>query len=112
MSCDEIGNWVEVAHEEYLCEDCFESSYAQCEECFNVYGKEDGEWRDDEEQVFWCLECIEKEEEREEDDDDNFTCDKCGCEKNREYHVSVDGDESGNTICEDCVDQYIAEREV
>lgn len=41
------------------------------------------------------------------DDDDNFTCDVCKCVKDREYYISVIGDESGNTICEECVDQYM-----
>jgi hypothetical protein len=44
-----------------------------------------------------------------EEDDDYFICDECRCLKDKEHYVSVDDDDSGNTICEDCVDQYIEE---
>jgi len=44
------------------------------------------------------------------DDDDNFRCDKCNCVKDRDFHISLNGDDSGNTICEECIDDYIAER--
>lgn len=68
VDCEEMGDWVQTNEGDYICGDCFESCYAQCEECCDVFSKEDGEFREPEEQVFWCLECIEKEEEREEDE--------------------------------------------
>jgi len=69
-------------------------------------------------EVWCCNECWEggdvletiNDEEDDSDDDDNFRCDKCNCVKDREFHVSLNGDDSGNTICEECIDDYIAER--
>jgi hypothetical protein len=55
--------------------------------------------------IYW----EENGEPLDEEDDDNFTCDKCKCVKDREYYISVIGDESGNTICDECVDQYMEE---
>lgn len=72
VDCEAIGNWVEVSYEEYLCEDCLQEDYAECEECSEIHSKSDGEFRDDMEQVFWCLECIEREEERNEEDKDEI----------------------------------------
>ena len=49
-------------------------------------------------EVWCCNECYEE-------DDDKFTCDRCNCVKDREHYVSVDGDVSGDTICDECVDE-------
>lgn len=92
-------------------------------EWINIYWEENGEPDEDEEEDYESANCevcgenylLDKLEVIDEKfycrlcNDDNFTCDKCKCVKDREYHISVIGDESGNTICDECVDQYMKE---
>jgi hypothetical protein len=56
--------------------------------------------------------CDDSDDEDEEDDDEKFTCDRCEKYKDREEYISIDGDDSGNTICLDCYDAYIVENKI
>jgi hypothetical protein len=76
-----------------------------CGACGEGFDLADPHYYDEEEGECYCNEKCFKES-----NDDNFTCDKCNCVKDREFHVSLNGDDSGNTICEECIDDYIAER--
>ena len=51
------------------------------------------------------------DEESEEEllDDELFKCDKCGAIKDREHHVTLSHDNNGNTICDECVPEYVKE---
>ena len=41
--------------------------------------------------------------------DEHFKCDRCKAVKHCDEYVSLDNDTSGNTICEECIPEYVKE---
>jgi hypothetical protein len=57
-----------------------------------MYSEKNGEWREDFlGEIFWCLECIEKQGD---------CCEMCGDQTDREEWVDYNG--TGILYCEDC----------
>lgn len=94
-----IENYDDMTRREvWCCDECWVSGDEYAKEACEEMGEEFTG------QGIKVLEIINDDEDDDEDDD-KFTCDKCNCVKDREHYVSVDGDVSGDTICDECVDE-------
>lgn len=90
----------EIENEDYyelddgiICRDCYyEENYFTCEDCGEVYHRDDGYWVKNEGKIV-CTDCL---------DDNYFQCDDCGEYYHNDNRVYISG--RGTYICEECRD--------
>lgn len=129
MRCSEFKNddderFYQRHDEEFICEECFGENYFQCEDCGEIYSRDDGCYEDGaersvcptcDEEYAPCERCGERYGCRDmrETVDDGYVCDRCYdnyyCTCN-ECDRAVPGcdaveDDSGDSRCQSCYDE-------
>jgi len=51
----------------------------------------------------------DEESDDEELEDEHFKCDRCKAVKHCDHYITLNNDHSGNTICDECIPEYVKE---